>query len=127
MGVDHGVFYIAMAESFLNRTDVGSLFQKVRGERMAEGVAGRRFADPRCLHGCTHGALHKARIEMVPSLDVLSWIPPASGLGKQPLPAPFPGRIPVFPLQGAHPSSVARWLRKALISASPMVRGWRIR
>ena len=60
MGVDHGGFYIAMAESFLNRTDVGSLFQKVRGERMAEGVAGRRFADPRCLHGCTHGALHKA-------------------------------------------------------------------
>jgi hypothetical protein len=58
MGVDHGGFYIAMAESFLNRTDVGSLFQKVRGKRMVECVAGRRFADPRCLHGCTHGALH---------------------------------------------------------------------
>lgn len=28
---------------------------------MAEGVAGRRFADPRSLHGCKHGALHKSR------------------------------------------------------------------
>jgi hypothetical protein len=26
---------------------------------MAEGVAGRRFADPRSLHGWTYGALHK--------------------------------------------------------------------
>ena len=67
---------------------------------MAEGVAGRRFADPRSLHGCTHGALHEARIEMVPSFDVLARIPPASALGKQLLPAPFPGGIPVFPLQG---------------------------
>jgi len=67
---------------------------------MAEGVAGRRFADPRSLHGCAHGALHEARIEMVPSFDVLARIPPASALRKQPLPAPFPGGIPVFPLQG---------------------------
>ncbi len=46
MGIDHGGFYIAVAEQFLNRADVGSLFQYVRGKRMAEGVAGRRFLIP---------------------------------------------------------------------------------
>ena len=58
---------------------------------MAEGVAGHRFADPRRLHGRTHGALHEARIEMVPSFDALARIPPAAALGKQPSPAPFLG------------------------------------
>jgi hypothetical protein len=100
MGIHHGGFHIAVAEQLLNRSDVGALLQKARGELMAEGVAGCQFADPRCLHGCTHGALQKARIQMVSSLDVLPWIPPASALRKQPLPAPFPGRIPVFSLKG---------------------------
>lgn len=67
---------------------------------MAEGVAGRWFADPRSLHGCTHGALDKARIQMVPPFDALARIPPAPALGGQPLPAPFPGGIPIFLLQG---------------------------
>jgi hypothetical protein len=37
---------------------------------------------------------------MVPPLDVLPWIQPATALRKQPLPAPFPGRIAVFPPEG---------------------------
>ncbi len=37
---------------------------------------------------------------MVPSFDVLVRIPRASPLGKQPLPAPFAGGIPVFPPLG---------------------------
>ena len=68
MGVDHGCSHIFMAEQFLNRVDVGALFQLVRGVTwpqasvaeplgMAEGGAGRWFADPRSLHGCRHGAL----------------------------------------------------------------------
>jgi len=59
MGVGHGGFHIAVAKQFLNRKDVGALFQKVCGKRMAEGVSGRWFADPCCIHGWTHGALHE--------------------------------------------------------------------
>jgi hypothetical protein len=32
MDVDHVGFHIALAEQFLNRVDVGALFQEVRGE-----------------------------------------------------------------------------------------------
>jgi hypothetical protein len=34
MGVGHGGFHIAVAEQFLNRADVGALFQKLFGKRM---------------------------------------------------------------------------------------------
>ena len=87
MGIDHGGFHIAVS-------------QQVRGERMAEGVAGGRSADCRCLHSCSPDPLHKARIQMVPPLDGSAWFPPAAGLWKQPVPAPFPGCIPGVPLQG---------------------------
>ena len=100
MGVDHGRLHIAVTQKLLNRANVGALLQQVRGERMGEAVAGDWLADPRHLHGSTHGPLHKARIQVVPPLQSLVGFPPAAALGEQPLPGPFPCRIPVFPLQG---------------------------
>jgi len=99
MGVDHGGLYIAVAQQLLNRADVGSMLQQVCGERMAKAVAGGWFADPRRLHGSTHGPLHNAGIQMVPPLQSLAGILPTAGLGKQPLPGPFPRRTPIVPLQ----------------------------
>jgi hypothetical protein len=46
MGVDHGGFHIAVAEQFLNRTNVGAMLQNMCGKRMAEGVAGRWLLIP---------------------------------------------------------------------------------
>jgi putative component of membrane protein insertase Oxa1/YidC/SpoIIIJ protein YidD len=67
---------------------------------MAESMEGCRFVEPCSLYGCTYGELHEAFIKMVFSFDVLVRIPPVLVIGNQPLPAPFPGGIPVFPLQG---------------------------
>jgi hypothetical protein len=41
-----------------------------------------------------------ALLQKVLPLDVLPWIPPGSALRIPPLPAPFPGRIALFPLKG---------------------------
>ena len=100
MGVDHGRLHIAVTQQLLNRANVGALLQQVCGERMAEAVAGGWLADPRRPHSSTHGPLHKARIQVVSPLQSLVGIPPAAALGEQPLPGPFPCRIPLFPLQG---------------------------
>ena len=100
MGVDHRGLNIAVPQQLLNGADIGSLLQQVRGERMAEGVAGGWFADPRRLYGNTHGPLDPARIQVVPPLLSLQAIPPTAALGKQPLPGPFPRCISVFPLKG---------------------------
>jgi len=84
MGVDHGGLYITVTQQLLNRTDVGALLQAVCGERMTEAVAGGWLADPRRLHGCAHGALHQARVQVMPALHFLSGIAPAVALGKKP-------------------------------------------
>lgn len=39
MSVDHGGFDVAVAEEFLNGSDVVAVFDEVGGEGMAEGVA----------------------------------------------------------------------------------------
>lgn len=80
---------------------------------MAEAVAGRWLADPRRLHGSTHGALHQARIQVMPSFAVLPGITPAAALGKQPLPGPFPCCMRYF-LSKAWGSSTAPPARRQI-------------
>ena len=44
--VDHGGLEIVVAEEFLGGADVGAIFEQVRGDGVAEGVAGGAFGDP---------------------------------------------------------------------------------
>jgi hypothetical protein len=46
VGVDHRRLHALVPEELLHRPDVVAVHQQVRGERMPQGVAGRR------LHGC---------------------------------------------------------------------------
>lgn len=45
VGVDHGCFQILMAEKFLDGSDIVAVLEQVRGEGMAECVAGYFFVD----------------------------------------------------------------------------------
>lgn len=35
MGVDHGCLNVLMSEQFLNRSDIGTVFEKMRGETVS--------------------------------------------------------------------------------------------
>jgi len=67
VGVDLRRAYVTVPEQFLNRTDVMAVFQQVRGERVTEGVAARRFGDPRAPDRVLDRALQHGFVEVVPS------------------------------------------------------------
>lgn len=54
-----------MAEQFLYGADVVAVFQEVRGETVAEGMAGDVFGNVGLLRGVPDGFLHCAFVEMV--------------------------------------------------------------
>ncbi len=51
------------------------------------------------MNGNTHGTLHKARIQVMPAFKMVLWIAAASALWEQPLLAPFPWCMWIFPVQ----------------------------
>src|SRR5262245_40832486 len=67
MGVDLRRAHVTVPEQFLNRADIMAVFQQVRGERVTEGVAARRFGDPRATDRVLDRALQHGFVEMVPS------------------------------------------------------------
>ena len=58
VGVLHRGADAGVAEEFLDRSDVVSVFQEMGGKRVAEGVAGRSFGDPGSGYGSLHGPLN---------------------------------------------------------------------
>jgi len=46
MGIDHRGFHVLVPQQFLNRPDIVTAFQQMRGEGMAERVASGAFGQP---------------------------------------------------------------------------------
>jgi len=65
VGVDHCRADVLVAEQFLDGADVVPVQQQVRGEAMAEGVAGSLFVDLGFLEGLFQRSLYGAFREMV--------------------------------------------------------------
>lgn len=82
----------------MDSTDVVSAFQKVGGERMAEGVATGTLLDDGHPHGAGHGALNVRLVVVMPAFGRLA-LPPRRG-GKDPLPAPVARRGRELPVDG---------------------------
>lgn len=59
MGVDHGCFYILVAEQFLDGADVVAGFEKVGGEGMPEYVRGDAF-----VYFCEAGGIFDGFLEV---------------------------------------------------------------
>src|SRR3546814_10451877 len=66
MGVDLRRRHVLVAEQFLHGADVMASFEQMRGERMAQRVAGGRLVDRRQLPRRAHGALQPAVVDMMP-------------------------------------------------------------
>src|SRR5215510_4511795 len=110
VGVDLRRAHVTVPEQFLNRADVMAVFQQVRGERVTEGVAARRFGDPRATDRVLDRALQNGLVQVVPSALSRHAIDINSRRRKHPLPGPLPACARVFPLEGVgqfHPSGTS--------------------
>ena len=85
MGVDHRRPHVAVPQQFLHRADVVAGFQKMRGERMTEAVAGRALDQTRLDHCPAHRLLQGRFVCMVAALLTGRRITPALRLWKQPV------------------------------------------
>ena len=65
VGVDHGRADVVVTEQHLDRADVGSGFEQVRGEAVAEGVTGGAAVDARGDHGGAQRLLHGAFVQVM--------------------------------------------------------------
>jgi len=65
VGVDHGCPHVLMSEEFLHGSDIVAIFKEVRGEAMAEGVAGHALVDPRPASGFFDGLLETALADVM--------------------------------------------------------------
>jgi len=67
VSVDHGGLYILVTEEFLDRSNIITVLQKMRGKGMTEGVWADGFVDPSGLRGLTHSFLQDSGIQMMSS------------------------------------------------------------
>ena len=65
MGVDHRRFHVAMAQQFLNCSNVRAAFKQVCGKGMPECVAGGPLGEPGLRHGVSDGFLHQGFVKMI--------------------------------------------------------------
>lgn len=74
VGVDHRRFHIRVTEELLDGANVVVVFQKVRGEGVAQAMTACVFFDACRTHGFFHGALHGGLVEMMPAFDAAAGI-----------------------------------------------------
>lgn len=108
VGVNHGGADVAVAEELLDRADVVAGLEQVRGEAVAESVAGGSFCEARGLHRVAERALEDRLVEVVAA--VLTGLRVAIGARRRedPLPGPLPGGVGELDPEGAREIDVAR-------------------
>jgi hypothetical protein len=106
--VDHSRLDVRVTQELLDRPDVISILEKVRGEGVSEGVTTCVLVDAHLPNGLLYCSLHRRLVEMMPPLS------PASGIGGQPrrgeevLPREFMRGTPILALEGVgHPDLTA--------------------
>ncbi len=103
-----------MPQQLLHGADVVTVSQKMRGEGMPEGVAGRPLGQsgvPDSLGNCL---LHDGFVDMMPPLMPCLVVCPAVLLREDPLPTPFGRGVGVLAVEGVRhldaPPTVAQVL-----------------
>jgi hypothetical protein len=91
VGVDHRGAHILVAEELLDRADVVTALEQVRGEGVAQRVAGRVLGDAGALDGVLDGALDDRWVDVMAALAARAAVGPAPLLREYPLPAPLEG------------------------------------
>ena len=101
MRIDHRRAYIPVAQQFLDRSDVITIFQKMSGKAMPERVAAGRLDNARFEPRFFKGPLQHCFMEMVTALFSRGPFRVMTDCRKHPAPPPFPARVGVLALQRA--------------------------
>lgn len=96
-----------MAEQFLDGADVIAVFQQVRGETVAEGVAGDVLVNVGLLRGASDGFLHHAFVKVMAADQAGAWVFGMARGGEDVLPVPFAGGVWIFSGEGMREIDVA--------------------
>ena len=123
MGVNHGGADIAMAEQFLNRTDVIPIFEQMSCKRMPERVRSGWLCYPGLTHGLFHGLLQDRFVQVMPAFLSCCFVYVMSSCRKNPLPSPLFPRIGVFALEGVGQNDSAQAAIKVAPVCFLLVRG----
>ena len=99
MGVDLCRAHITVTELLLDRADVCAAGEQVGGETMSQSMAANRMGNFRPARRVAHGALHRARMEMVEPHYAFTRIAAWSRGGEHKLPAPGRCRVRVLARQ----------------------------
>src|SRR5213593_649917 len=80
-------------------SDVVTIFQKMRGERVPQAVTDHRFVDTQLAHRLFYRSLHSRLVQMMPSLDPAPRIDSQARCGEEILPAELACGIRVLSFQ----------------------------
>lgn len=97
-----------MAQQLLDRPDVVAILQKMRSERVPQGVTPRVLVDAHRPHRPFHRPLHRRLIEMMPPLDPAPRVYRQPRRGKQILPAELRRGVRVLSLQSVRQPDLTR-------------------
>ena len=98
--VNHRRCDAGVAQKGLHRADVGTAFQQVRGEGVAQGVAGGAFGDAGFFNSGFELPLQGVFMKVMPRNSARSGVGAKVGRGKEVLPPPLFGSVRVFATQG---------------------------
>ena len=111
---DHRGVDVPMAESCLDRPNIGTDFGHRCGTRVPRGMTARSLGD-RCFpYSRLHGVLHHQSTHMMPPMDTCERIERMASVGKSVLPRLFPIGMRVFSLQGVCHLDAPHSLRQVL-------------
>jgi len=100
VGIDHGGFHIAVAEEFLDSSNVIAGFEEVGRKTMAEGVATGMFVDASFANRVSDGFLEGAFAHVPTAHEACFFFQRQGCGGERILPAPGAVNVGVFAGQG---------------------------
>lgn len=97
--IGHRGGHVGMAQKLLNRPDVVTALEQVRGKRVPHHVWPNVLRNPGGPRRGRNGPLHDGLVQVIPT----GWPPPRvptdSGGRKHELPAPLPGGVRILPIE----------------------------
>jgi hypothetical protein len=121
MRIDHRGPHVAVAKKLLHRPYVIPIFQQVRREAVAQGMAAAVLVDPCGGNGLLYSALHGRLAEVVASGLARAGVRRGITGGEHVLPGPLPRSIGIFVLQGIGEIDLAESGGKVLLMPSVCV------
>src|SRR5262245_55077370 len=98
--IHHRRGHISVAQEFLHGADIVTVFEQVRGEGVAERVAGGPLGDAGGHHRVLHRTLEDRFMQMMATTLAGDLVHVGARGWKDPLPSPLTARVRILPREG---------------------------